>query len=1036
MKGKKLGIIALSAVMVSAGVAGLAACGGGKEVSENIVNGGFEANADESTWVGWTKEGNAFSARSVVESSKYTENGVEKTAVVDKEGKKFFFGIGGGNSSRNTGSLTSDAFKLTGTGKIAFKMGAAKDGDKVYVEFYEKGGKTALAKVTNEDFNEPYVTNHMIRKIVDLSAYVGKTVYIKVTDNDNGRDFGYVNLDDFVVCATDAEVTKYEQERAAQLKKYGEPAFTEDETNTTIDNGGFETGDLTNWKILSGTAFLPTNVVSTAQRYWNDRAVYGHGEYYLDGNNNGQTEEAATGAIRSQKFTLAGDGYISFMMGAGKANCYVAICDGATDEELIKIENEYFSDPALALTLLRRYVDASEYLGKVLYIKVVDNSVNDGFSFLTVDDFRVSLTEQEVKTLQVEQYKAIANETYESATYKDLSALQDYYDNYAYPFPLEVPIFTAFAPNKLTEKSDTVVDLNAMLLDGVAAKFGEEAVTDIAVSKVVYDGNEYTEGFGAFDLSKDGVYTVTYTATHNDMRANATLMLLVHSDVNQVANGGFETGNLVGWTVLTEGWGYSQGQPNGVVNQQTYWNEELPLNQSGNYHLSGWDNGFEEGDTWAIRSSAFTLGGSGWISVKMGGHAAAVKVYKADGTLIGEYRQSRFNDAGFPHVAQGSWADMANYAIDLHAYLGESLYIELCDIAVNGWAQAFFDDVITYYETAPDWENLFDTVLDGHAAGEEAQEIQIGWVLADNYLDQVLIANGAENTVIEAADAFDLTTLISGVTASYGAAGIPVTDIRITKVEKADGTAVTSGFEAFELTAGNYTVTYTAFYAAANKSAEATFTLSVYDEYTVKNGGFETGDLTGWTVLTEGWRETNGKPDGVVNQQTYWNEELPLNQSGNYHLSGWNNGFEEGATWAIRSTTFTLGGSGWISVKMGGHAAAVKVYKADGTQIGEYAQTRFNDDKFPHVGAGGSWADMAVYAIDLSDYLGEQLYIELCDVAVNGWAQAFFDDVVTYYETAPDWENNYDTVKDGHTAEEEAQDVQIYWVLATNRYGA
>ena len=72
MKGKKLGIIALSAVMVSAGVAGLAACGGGKEVSENIVNGGFEANADESTWVGWTKEGNAFSARSVVESSKYT----------------------------------------------------------------------------------------------------------------------------------------------------------------------------------------------------------------------------------------------------------------------------------------------------------------------------------------------------------------------------------------------------------------------------------------------------------------------------------------------------------------------------------------------------------------------------------------------------------------------------------------------------------------------------------------------------------------------------------------------------------------------------------------------------------------------------------------------------------------------------------------------------------------------------------------------------------------------------------------------------
>ena len=95
MKGKKFGLIALSAIMVSAGVAGLAACRRGGEVSDNIINGGFEQNVDESTWNGWTREGNAFSARSVVESSRYTENGVEKTAVVDKEGKKFFFGIGG-----------------------------------------------------------------------------------------------------------------------------------------------------------------------------------------------------------------------------------------------------------------------------------------------------------------------------------------------------------------------------------------------------------------------------------------------------------------------------------------------------------------------------------------------------------------------------------------------------------------------------------------------------------------------------------------------------------------------------------------------------------------------------------------------------------------------------------------------------------------------------------------------------------------------------------------------------------------------------
>ena len=116
----------------------------------------------------------------------------------------------------------------------------------------------------------------------------------------------------------------------------------------------------------------------------------------------------------------------------------------------------------------------------------------------------------------------------------------------------------------------------------------------------------------------------------------------------------------------------------------------------------------------------------------MGGNAAVVKVYTADGTQIGEYKQTQFTDAGFPNVSVGHWADMHTYAIDLHEYVGQQLYIELCDVAVSGWAHAFFDEVITYYETAPDVANSYDTV--NNALGQTPETVQFPWILATNIL--------------------------------------------------------------------------------------------------------------------------------------------------------------------------------------------------------------------------------------------------------------------------------------------------------------
>lgn len=685
----------------------------------DVPNGDFETEGVAGRWVGWTRKDAAFNVRGIVSDEKI--NG----APMEKSGERYFSGLRGGNPVMR-GTLTSDPFILGGTGYITFKMGGGKDIDKAYVEFFELGNDTPLARVVNEDCDGVFITEHLISKVVDLSAHIGKVLYVKVTDNDDGSDMAHLNLDAFRTAQSMAEVEAALAERERQVADYGPRPFAEDPAQTTVVNGGFETGDLSGWLLLEGKALTVANIVPTSQYYWNDRMVYGEGQYYLDGSNNGATPEGDTGAIRSTKFTLAGDGFISFMIGAGNKNCYVAICDGETDEELIKVENTYFSDPSLALTLLRYYVDAGQYLGRVLYLKVVDANDTSAFAFMNVDDFRVSLTKAEVADLAVEWIEKINQETYSSASFDDLTSLRNYYANYPYPVPLNTLNQTAFVQHQTAQAG--TLDLTTLMRDAKAT-YGELELNRFVIQKVHYNGQEYTEGFDAFALEEPGFAHVTYGIAHEGKEIESTFTIVVMTDQHSIANGGFEAGNLAGWTVTEGNWGIVEGHPSGVISAKTYWGENLPYNQSGEYHLNGWNNGIPEPETWRVRSTPFVLGGSGFISAKMGAHAAAVRVYLADGTMVGHYRQNRFNDANFPSLAAGgSWADMGSYVMDLSDYLGQEMYLELCDEQVEGWSHAFFDEVVTYYETAPDYANLKDEVADGGSAAQ----VFIPWQLAPN----------------------------------------------------------------------------------------------------------------------------------------------------------------------------------------------------------------------------------------------------------------------------------------------------------------
>lgn len=727
----------LSLAALGAGI--FVACGEKEYVSDDIINGSFEYDVDGNTIPGWIREDMAFQAQGVTE---------EQAVELEAAGNSYFNGKKA--IITNRGTLTSLPFLLSGTGKIAFKLGAAKNPDKVYVEFLEQPSGRPLTflldgkqttKATNTDFDGAFITAQLIRHTADLSAHLGKTIVIRITDNDAGKNeahYPYANLDDFRLLKDQTEVKKYEDERQALLAKYAAPPFDDDTPEAyTIKNGDFDQG-LDQWKI-TGEAFRPANVAQSDAIYWESRYFYAHGDKFFRGDLN----EGSTGSMRSTTFTLKpGAPYLTMMLGAAKsANVCVEVrlaedVENEKKDAVVKVvRNNAFSDPTRALTLVRTYVKLEEkYEGKKLYLNVVDNETSN-FGFINLDDVRCSLTEAEVTALITEQFRSLDGAPVPSGQYaNDVENLRNWYLNCEYPAPANFIRLDKQAEDRvlldstLTSPVDLVDFITAGNEGAKATLAGNPIpvrITEVRKDGSVLAGADYSRF--TFGL---GVYNVQYVTEADENTAlnrniSATVTIVVSDNLNQVYNGGFETGDMTGWTPLTEGF----NKDTCVISDASYWGEKIPYNQSGKYHLDGWNTGIDEQRTWGVKSTNFILGGSGWISVKMGGRTAAVKVFKADGTQIGLYRANHFKDDGFPDVTKGSWADMRTYAIDLSEYVGETLYLELWDVEEGGgWGLAFFDEVVTYYETAPDWEHLEDTVANSLELGTA----NLPWRKAEN----------------------------------------------------------------------------------------------------------------------------------------------------------------------------------------------------------------------------------------------------------------------------------------------------------------
>ncbi|MCR3759612.1 GH32 C-terminal domain-containing protein [Clostridium felsineum] len=164
--------------------------------------------------------------------------------------------------------------------------------------------------------------------------------------------------------------------KSAKFTPYIKPlAYNPNTVPRNILNGNFESGKLNGWTQTSGgvNTFTVSSDESTCDP--NDK-------YFLSSGKNGNTN---TGVLQSNYFKLSGNGQISLSVAGGNASDreYVALCDGATDRELFEAtgnNNEIFQ---------KVQWDASKYLGKVLYMKVVDYNW-DNWGHINVRNIKIN----------------------------------------------------------------------------------------------------------------------------------------------------------------------------------------------------------------------------------------------------------------------------------------------------------------------------------------------------------------------------------------------------------------------------------------------------------------------------------------------------------------------------------------------------------------------------------------------------------------------------------------------------------------------
>ena len=171
----------------------------------------------------------------------------------------------------------------------------------------------------------------------------------------------------------------------------------------------------------------------------------------------------------------------------------------------------------------------------------------------------------------------------------------------------------------------------------------------------------------------------------------------------------------------------------------------------------------------------------------------------------------------------------------------------------------------------------------------------------------------------------------------------------------------------------------------------------------LRNGDFETGDMTGWFTVDL------GENYGVYEDGTFFEEYYPVNvptyaADGNYFLTGCKFNENEtglGAVGSLYSQAFIAGGTGWITFKMGGTSdASVRLDLIRWVEDGEdEVVASFNNYLFSDPYRSMTLTRYA-YRIP-AEYDGAYCYFIIEDELTSGFGAITLDEVVTSYASPP-----------------------------------
>jgi fructan beta-fructosidase len=520
-----------------------------------------------------------------------------------------------------------------------------------------------------------------------------------------------------------------------------------------------------------------------------------------------------------------------------------------------------------------------------------------------------------------------------------------------------------------------------------------------------------------------------------------------------ITNSGFETGDITGWTVI-EGNAFG---PNSVSADTIWWGERIPYNQEGAYHLNGWR--YPESEKGRLRSSTFELGGTGWITFKLGGGKTTdlcnIQVFDADTQqLIAKYGNRKFADINFPHIDQGmNLANMVQYRADLSGHIGKNMYIEIVDNAVNDWGVMFADDFNTYHETIPtegaiafdiskpitnEIENPnFETgdlrgwTIKGNAFGvsdvttywgtrlfnQEGQYHMWGFVNAGDdgqgEMKSNLFKLGGNGTI---------NFLVGG--------GKDISNLYVTLVRAEDGTELAGCKSTGVDDEGYMRVTWDAspylgeivYIKVADKRGGGFGHINVDDFQvynvdaampdSIQNANFETGDLTGWTANGEAFANAvtdEAESDGVN-----------IGKEGQYHL--WPS--DKDKVGDLKSSDFYLAGTGAIKMLLAGNSDAENLYVA-------LVKAQDNTELLKVSNATDSYKYKEV-TINASRYVGTKVYIKIVDKSTQGFISV--DDIrVKNFGAVAEWSFNEGSGKVANDTASNTKD-QIEYVFNDAKY--